>query len=108
MISGPRTESVRMTQLKLYLQLAVPLEMQRLSVLSSQELHTLATTAVPDITQHGDELEFGGRHCGRAAAHLARALACAALVNPGGITFAGLHWCADHSECRRAATCAST
>lgn len=103
----PRTESLRRTQLLLYLQLAVPLEMQRLSALSSQELQTLAVTAVPAITQNGDELEFGGRHCGQTAAHLARALACAALANPGGITFAGVHWCADHSECERVAARAS-
>ena len=34
---------------------------------------------------------------------LARGLACAAY-QPGGVTFAGLHWCADHAECEAAAS----
>ncbi|WP_433460721.1 hypothetical protein [Micromonospora sp. CA-248212] len=29
---------------------------------------------------------------------LARALAAAAF-QPGGITFAGMHWCTDHQQC---------
>lgn len=32
---------------------------------------------------------------------LAKGLACAAF-QPGGITFAGLHWCACHRECEEA------
>lgn len=33
--------------------------------------------------------------------HLARGLAVLAF-QPGGVTFAGMHWCADHAECEAA------
>ena len=99
---GVRTADNRLRELRLWLQMAVPLEMQRLANLSSEELTILAHTAVPQIPQHGDELEFGGPTAGRTATVLARSIACAALTTPGGITAFGAHWCTDHDACRRA------
>lgn len=59
------------------------------------------------IAEHGDELMYGGKK-GRAAAafnHLARGLACLAYA-PGGVSFAGEHWCVNHAECLEAANAA--
>ena len=98
-VSYVRDERARRTELSMWLQMTVPLEMQRLANLTTHELQTLAVTAVPDLVQRGDVLEFGGNGCGRTAAELARALACAALVCPGGVNFAELHWCTDHTQC---------
>jgi hypothetical protein len=45
------------------------------------------------ITSHSDEMMYGGKHCTKTFAAMARALAHLAQ-NPGGVGFAGLHWCA--------------
>lgn len=63
-----------------------------------------ARDAVEPIASRGDALQYGGKR-GEAAEvfnHLARALAALAFA-PGGVTFAGLHWCADHAACLDAA-----
>ena len=96
---GVRDAPARQREMLLYLELAVPLEMQRLAMLSTEELQTLALTANPQISQHGDDLEFGGLHAARTASVLARAIACAALITPGGVTAFGGHWCTNHREC---------
>jgi hypothetical protein len=54
------------------------------------------------IAAHGDELQFGGRHCAKTFAALADGLAALALA-PGGVTFAGAHWCTGHQACLDAA-----
>lgn len=46
------------------------------------------------VASHGDDLQYGGKHCAEAFNAFARSLACAALVADGGVSFAGLHWCA--------------
>lgn len=56
----------------------------------------------------GDALQFGSRQAGRVTEvfnALAEGLACAAY-QPGGITFAGRHWCTDHRLCLDAASAA--
>lgn len=99
---GIRTADHRLRELSIWLQMAVPLEMQRLANLSAEELVILAHTAVPIIPECGDVLEFGGRGAGKTASVLARSIACAALTREGGITAFGHHWCTDHNVCRRA------
>lgn len=64
-----------------------------------------AREAVDPIASQGDILQYGGgkKDRGEAAAvfgHLARGLAALAH-GPGGVTFAGRHWCVDHDECTR-------
>lgn len=104
---GVRDSATRQREIRLFLDLAVPLEMQRLAMLSADELQTLALTAPRQIGAHGDDLEFGGSQAARSAAVLARSIACAALVTPGGVTAFGGHWCTDHAACRRAEADAS-
>lgn len=61
-----------------------------------------AANAVDEIASRGDVLQYGGGKRGEAAevfGHLARALAAGAMV-PGGVTFAGLHWCVEHPRGR--------
>lgn len=54
------------------------------------------------VSAKGDVLQFGGSRPGQAAGALnalAKGLAAAAY-QPGGVTFAGLHWCTEeHAEC---------
>ena len=79
--------------------LAVPMHMAELDGLSVEHLCLVASTASEVIGSHGDALQLGGKHCREAFNALARGLAAAALVTPGGIDFIGRHWCAD-SRCR--------
>ena len=101
-VVGVNDSADRTAKLRLWLQMTVPLEMQRLATASPAVLATLAHAAPQEIAEHGDDLEFGGQFTARAVAALARALASAALTCPGGATFLGLHWCFDHSACREA------
>ncbi|MER7213158.1 hypothetical protein ABT340_39360, partial [Streptosporangium sp. NPDC000239] len=52
--------------------------------------------------QYGDQLQFGGRHCVDTFVEAVTALACLSWM-PGGVTFAGLHFCVRHEECHTAA-----
>lgn len=88
--------------LKLTLQLAVPLQIDALKSLTDDQRQRAAEEAAEIIATHGDDLQFGGRHCAEAFNALARGLALGAAA-PGGITFAGLHWCTTpHPECPHA------
>lgn len=55
------------------------------------------------IAERGDVLQYGGKRGAAAQAFnaLAKGLATAAY-QPGGVTFAGLHWCTDHALCESA------
>jgi hypothetical protein len=79
--------------------LAVPMHMAELHNLSPEHLCLIAATASEATGSHGDALQFGGKHCAGTFTALARGLAAAALVIPGGIDFVGRHWCAD-PHCR--------
>lgn len=50
-------------------------------------------TSLGLIVAHGDELMFGGRHCAKTFAAMAFTIAHMAQL-PGGVCFAGRHWCA--------------
>ncbi|WDZ87203.1 hypothetical protein [Micromonospora cathayae] len=63
-----------------------------------------AAEAGPEIGSKGDILQFRSSKRGETAAvfnHLARGLTALAH-QPGGVTFAGMHWCTDHQQCRAA------
>lgn len=94
------------------LRVAVPLWMAGLAALPephrANQARSWAALAVDAVASRGDALQFGGKK-GEAADvfnHLARGVAAAAYT-PGGVTFAGIHWCADHSECESAARAAA-
>lgn len=89
------------------LRLAVPLWMDQLHQLpedsQAARIKAWARDAVDPIASRGDTLQFGGKR-GEAANvfnHVARGLAALAF-QPGGITFAGVHWCANHGQCEDA------
>lgn len=75
------------------LRLAVPMHIEELRGLDGDRLAEVARSHAMTVGTHGDDLQFGGRHCAEAFNALARGLAAAALTAWGGITFNGLHWC---------------
>jgi hypothetical protein len=85
--------------LLLSLQVAVPLRIRELvgSRIRHAYMQQWADQACDEIAAHGDILQFGGKR-GEVADvfnHLARGLAVLALL-PGGVAFAGTHWCGEH------------
>jgi hypothetical protein len=85
------------------LALAVPLRIWELRGRTPEQRMTIAKRCGQHVAEHGDSLMFGGKK-GRAAAAfnaLAEGLAVAAY-QPGGVSFAGRHWCTDHQACERA------
>jgi hypothetical protein len=96
------------------LQLAVAVEMltvrQRMQVLTGDgqeaELAAWREQAVDVIASEGDNLLYRGPRRGDTAkvfAVVAKALAVLAVLVPGGVDFAGVHFCGDHGVCRDAA-----
>lgn len=81
------------TLLRTHLQAAVPLEIQQLRGTPPDQLAALAPEAAGTVAQHGDDLQFGGRHAAGAMAALTRGLAVLALTTWGGVTWHGMHWC---------------
>lgn len=81
--------------------LAVPLRMASQARWSDEERAEAAHRAAQIVAEHGDILMYGGSRKGEAAkafAALAEGLAAAAY-QPGGVRFAGMHWCVDHDAC---------
>ncbi|GAA4731746.1 hypothetical protein [Phytohabitans rumicis] len=78
---------------------AVPLHIARIRRWTPTQRNAAARHAVGVIAAHGDDLLFSGRHTAAAFNALARALALMADL-PGGVTFAGQHWCTRaHAGC---------
>lgn len=74
--------------------LAVPMHMDQMRHLEPLQLCEIASQCAHIVGQHGDDLQAGGGHCAEAHNALARGLAAAALVAPGGVDYLGAHWCA--------------
>ncbi|WP_157253136.1 hypothetical protein [Nonomuraea typhae] len=96
---------MRRDLLALTLSAAVPLEMARLRTVDDdrRQLHVSSVLEhfrypVNPVAAHGDDLLYGGPGCARRFAELATVLACLAWT-PGGVTFCGMHFCADHQAC---------
>lgn len=86
------------------LEAAVPLHIIELRNWTPQQRQNYASEAATVIGSQGDILQYGGGRRGEVANvfnHLARGLAAAAYL-PGGVTFAGAHWCTDHAVCKDA------
>jgi hypothetical protein len=86
------TSEWQRTLLRETLRLAVPREMDRLRSIPGI-IVSVARESAEIVATHGDDLQFGGWHCARTFAALARGLAAAALAAEGGIDYLGLHWC---------------
>ncbi|GAB1646875.1 hypothetical protein [Krasilnikovia sp. MM14-A1259] len=88
--------------LPIALEMAVPLHIGRLRHVDAARRMAEAADAATVIGSHGDDLQYGGKHCADAFNALARGLAIGAY-QPGGITFAGMHWCTTiHEGCPQA------
>lgn len=90
--------------LRVALQAAVPLWMAQLEAMDEVEAERhiwwWTQTAVAKIAFQGDVVQYGGGKRGQVADvfnHLASALAALAF-SPGGVLFAGLHWCARREQ----------
>lgn len=81
------------------LRLAVPMWMRELHGWPFEYLLITAARDSETVAAHGDDLQFGGKHCADAFHALARGLAIAAILAEGGVDFLGLHWCAT-PNCR--------
>lgn len=85
------------------LQVAVPLRIAELKHMTPHRRQTTMeiwrTDAVDAVASRGDALQFGGKKGAAAAVFndLARGLAVLAHA-PGGVLFAGMHWCLEHSR----------
>ena len=82
------------------LQLAVPLYIVELRRMLPARRQAIAREASALIAERGDVLQFGGKEGTTAGAFnaLAKGLAAAAY-QPGGVKFAGQHWCTDDFPC---------
>lgn len=87
--------------LPISLDAAVPLHIAELRTASQDDRARIARDSADTVASQGDVLQYGGTGCAQAFNALARGLAAAAY-QPGGITYAGRHWCTDHAACQRA------
>jgi hypothetical protein len=92
------------TTLTIALEAAVPLWIMQVAGLTADERAARGRAAAQIVASHGDDILFRGARSGDSAAAfnaLAQGLALGAF-QPGGITFAGHHWCTDHRACEEA------
>ena len=101
---GVISDDPRNDVLMVALSVAVPLRIAELVALRPAEREARigwwAREAADALAYGGDILMYGSKRSGAAARvfdHLARGLAAGALI-PGGITFAGVHWCVSNSD----------
>lgn len=85
----------RMTLLADTLEVSVFMAQDECSKLPLAEIADAARAYAEVIAAHGDDLQFGGKHCASTHAALARGLAALSFL-PGGVVFLGRHWCATH------------
>lgn len=88
-VSGPATLEI--------LAVAVPGEIARLRLLPLSQAVEVARASAQTVAESADELLFGGKRAAATFAALARGLAALSFA-PGGVVFAGMHWCAVHPE----------
>lgn len=101
-----RAESTRPDRAELVLSETQRAEVDRLNA-EITELRTFAETKTARglIGTYGDNMLYGGRHAGETFTALAYSLAHMAHA-PGGVAFAGIHWCSTgHVGTDHAAPC---
>lgn len=74
----------------------MPGAIQGAAALCFQERRAAAHQALTEVTQKGDELQYGDASAGP----LAQIVATLAL-QPGGTTTLGHHWCVQHTLCEQ-------
>lgn len=90
------------------LMVTVPMAIAELRGATTAERLAIGAQAVQFIAEHGDDILFRSKQRGKSAeafAWLTRALAVGAY-QPGGVDFAGFHFCTSHDECEAAARAA--
>lgn len=95
MLDVSRLDSPTRTLLSTALETAVPKWIEVLSDLGVDFVVRRAQACARVVAERGDALMFGSKTPGKSAEvldRLAEGLACLAIVNPGGITFLGVHW----------------
>jgi len=98
---APRRQADFPPVLAIGLQVAVPLHILEQRTWPAERRQAAAAEAASFVGSHGDDLQFGGRLCAATFNALAAGLALLATA-PGGVTFAGEHWCtAPHAGCPR-------
>jgi hypothetical protein len=71
------------------LEVAVPIRIEEIRGWTAEQRMEHGRGLATVIASHGDDLQYGGKHCVDAFVALANALACLAYA-PGGVTFSGL------------------
>lgn len=79
------------------LQMAVPLRIHELAQHAPDERARLLAS-IDTHELHGDDMMFGGLHAGDGIRSMITGLALLAFA-PGGVDFAGLHFCTNHGHC---------
>jgi hypothetical protein len=94
-MEGTRESLASDTVLVMSLQTAVPLWIMQFQLYAEEDVLKIAQEAGQFIACHGDNILFRGAKKGdsaRAFNELAKGLAAIALLVPGGVDFAGVHW----------------
>lgn len=94
----PAPEAVRdLALLRTHLAMAVPLERTRLAQ-GTEEQRAAQLASLDTHELHADDVLYAGRYAAEGIGNLVLALALLSFA-PGGVTYAGLHWCPDHDAC---------
>ena len=99
------TSESRMALLGDLMELLVPMRIREIAGWSESARIRAGRACSDPIAAHGDDLQYGGRHHRDALSALVTGLAVIAY-QPGGVDFAGRHWCVDHTACHTAAATA--
>ena len=87
---------VQQDVLRTTLQLAVPMWIHEMRPWSIDQRLSMARECAEVVASHGDDLQYGGKHCADTFNKLACGLACLAH-QPGGVKFLGYHWIVDQA-----------
>jgi hypothetical protein len=95
----PPDSAAQNPTLLITLELTVPLHITQMRDWTPQQREAARAVDAEIISAHGDDLQYGGRHYAAASNATARGLALLA-EQPGGVDFAGRHWCTHaHPDC---------
>lgn len=93
------TDGDRTRALTSFLDLAVPVEMMRWRDATPEQIEAARAEAAQIVAERGDVIQFKSKGTAESTASLVRGLAVLALTSPGGVTFAGQHWCSVELDC---------
>ena len=93
----PCDRDPKMSLLADTLEVSVFMVIQDLKTRSLDDIQAIARESAAVVAEHGDDLQFGGKHCASTHAALARGIAALSFA-PGGVSAFGAHWCERHPE----------